>query len=69
MRQKHMIEKPLAGTAADRIAIERWEDEGGRALTLEEELLRAWPRSEPKNGIASRAGSHARSVSERVPRS
>ena len=56
---KPMSESTVARGAPDRDAIERWEDEGGRALGPDEPLrarLGELPHSDPENGTSSRAG-------------
>jgi hypothetical protein len=60
------MEKRMAGTGAN-AAIERWEDEGGRALAPEE-AMRAGPGDLPgSDPLAAR--SQARSARERATRS
>lgn len=61
--RKPVSESTIDSAAADRVAMERWEGEGGRALSLDESLS-AWPddRSRarsPAGGIdASRFVNH-----------
>ena len=67
-----MSESTMARVAADRAAIERWEDEGGSALALEESLRTRpgdLPRSDPEDGTSSGARSEARSARERATNS
>jgi len=63
-----MSESTMARVAADRAAIERWEDEGGRALAREEPLRTRpgdLPSSDAEDGTSS-GHSQARSERERA---
>lgn len=66
-----MSESIVVNVAADRAAIERWESEGGRAVPLEEDSLRArsgeLPRTDPE-GDGSSSRSRARSARKRLTR-
>ena len=57
-----MSEDTITAGAPNRTAIERWENDGGRALALEESVsarMSDFPRSDPGDGISLGVGSQA----------